>query len=255
MEQPFGQNAMVITLVGRPVKNFIGRPTKLGDDNVTQRPTRERILDAAERLFASHGGEDGVSMRDLATAAEVKLSLLSYHFGSKSALYRAIFDRRANELAESRHDRLTEATTLPGFTLADLCDAFIRPSVAMRFAGDRQGSAFATLTALEAIDPREAERDILNRYYDPTARLFIDALARLYPGASRQSLVDAYLFMVGALVMTLSSESRFARLRGHEGEEPALADTDGITRRLIEFCTSGAHAVLTMPGDPVATVR
>ncbi len=50
-----------------------------------QQPTRERILDAAERLFASRGGEDGVSMRDLA-AAEVKLSLPSYHFGGKPAL-------------------------------------------------------------------------------------------------------------------------------------------------------------------------
>ena len=37
-------------------------------------PTRDRILDAAERLFAERGGADGASMRDLAAAAGVRLS-------------------------------------------------------------------------------------------------------------------------------------------------------------------------------------
>lgn len=218
----------------------------------TQHPTRERILDAAERLFAQHGGEDGVSMRDLAAAADVKLSLLSYHFGGKAALYRAVFDRRASELAETRHDALAVAMSRPSFGLADLCEAFVRPSVGMRFASDRQGAAFATLTALEAIDPREVDRDILNRYYDPTARRFIDGLARLYPRPGRQSLVDAYLFMVGALVMTLSTESRFLRLGGATGADDEDGrrggiDAEAITGRLIVFCTGGMAAMLSGP--------
>ncbi len=105
------------------------------------------------------------------------------------------------------------------------------------------------MTALEAIDPREAERDILNRYYDPTAQNVIDALARLYPGASRQNLIDAYLSMVGVLVTTLSSESRFTRLGAYEGEEQGPVDTDSMTRRLIEFYTGGVGAVLEMPAS------
>lgn len=210
-----------------------------------EKSTRDRILDAAERLFAEHGGEDGVSMRDLAEAADVKLSLLSYHFGGKAALYRAVFERRASELAKARVDALAMALSHPDHGIEDLADAFLRPSIAMRYASDRQGAAFAVLTALEASDPREAERGILAEHYDPTALRFIAALSALYPGASRQTVTEAYLFMMGALVMTLVSGSRFARLGAHGMDPEQPSDIDTLTRQLIRFCAGGAHAMLS----------
>ena len=47
--------------------------------------TRERILDAAERLFMAHG-YDGTSMRQITGDAGVNLAAVNYHFGSKEAL-------------------------------------------------------------------------------------------------------------------------------------------------------------------------
>ena len=58
--------------------------------------TRERIVDAALRLF-SERGTSAVSMRELADAAGVTVPGLYYHFDSKAELirevYRARFDR------------------------------------------------------------------------------------------------------------------------------------------------------------------
>ena len=51
-------------------------PSEAGDQ------TRERILGAAEVLFA-RSGFDGVSMRDIGAAAEVPYALVTYHFKSK----------------------------------------------------------------------------------------------------------------------------------------------------------------------------
>jgi len=51
--------------------------------------SRSRILAAATPLFARHG-LNGVSVRRLATAAGVNLSMISYHFGGKEALYAEI---------------------------------------------------------------------------------------------------------------------------------------------------------------------
>lgn len=56
------------------------------------RATRDRILDAAEALFAQ-SGYDGVSMRDLAAAAGLQPASLYNHFASKQALYEAVLDR------------------------------------------------------------------------------------------------------------------------------------------------------------------
>src|SRR5262245_548779 len=67
--------------------------------------TRNRILNVAERLFANYGF-NGVSMRDLAASAKVPLALISYHFGPKKALYRAVFARRYEALTEQRLARL-----------------------------------------------------------------------------------------------------------------------------------------------------
>jgi TetR/AcrR family transcriptional regulator len=51
--------------------------------------SRSRILAAATPMFARHG-LNGVSVRSLASAAEVNLSMISYHFGGKDGLYAEI---------------------------------------------------------------------------------------------------------------------------------------------------------------------
>jgi AcrR family transcriptional regulator len=57
-------------------------------------PTRERITDAALRLF-SERGTTAVSMREVADAAGVTVPGLYYHFASKADLIRALYQRRS----------------------------------------------------------------------------------------------------------------------------------------------------------------
>jgi len=54
---------------------------------------RERILDAAEQLFAAHGF-DGTATARIAKAAAVPKGLLFYYFPAKSDLLQALFDER-----------------------------------------------------------------------------------------------------------------------------------------------------------------
>ncbi len=51
---------------------------------------RRRLLDAGLRLFAEHGFEK-TSVRALAQHAQVNLGAVSYYFGDKEGLYRAVF--------------------------------------------------------------------------------------------------------------------------------------------------------------------
>lgn len=71
--------------------------------------TRERIVSTAERLFAEHGVE-AVSNRQIGDAAgQGNNTVVSYHFGSKDQLVRAIV-RRHTEPMERLRDRLVAAT-------------------------------------------------------------------------------------------------------------------------------------------------
>ena len=67
------------------------RPSR-GPSGGRRAATRERILDAAEGVFAERGFH-GASLRDLAAAAGVTRSLIHHHFGSKEQLWLAVGDR------------------------------------------------------------------------------------------------------------------------------------------------------------------
>jgi AcrR family transcriptional regulator len=51
---------------------------------------RDRLLQAGLRLFA-HQGYSKTSTRELAEAAQVNIAAISYYFGDKAGLYRAVF--------------------------------------------------------------------------------------------------------------------------------------------------------------------
>jgi len=53
--------------------------------------TAERILDAAEALFAEHGYA-GTTLRDVAERVGIRIPSLYNHFESKDALYAAVLE-------------------------------------------------------------------------------------------------------------------------------------------------------------------
>ena len=71
----------------------------MGSDAEVSQPTREAILDAAERLFSAHG-VDGVAVRDLARELGLTPSSLYNHFPGKQALYEAVLERGVQPVVE-----------------------------------------------------------------------------------------------------------------------------------------------------------
>jgi AcrR family transcriptional regulator len=61
--------------------------------------TRERLLQAATRLFADNGYR-GASVRDICNLAGANPGAVSYHFGGKRQLYRSVLRRVTDTLAD-----------------------------------------------------------------------------------------------------------------------------------------------------------
>jgi AcrR family transcriptional regulator len=73
------------------------RPARKGER------TAERILDTAERLFAEHGFA-GTHLRDVASAAGLRIPSLYNHFAGKEALYAAVLERGIAPVLEALSD-------------------------------------------------------------------------------------------------------------------------------------------------------
>ena len=56
---------------------------------------KEKILDAAEQLFAENGFE-ATGVRELATKAHVNVAMISYYSGSKEKLFETLIEERAS---------------------------------------------------------------------------------------------------------------------------------------------------------------
>src|SRR5512143_118352 len=103
-------------------------------DHGTKAETKDRILDAAERLFAEHGF-DATSLRMITAEAGVNLAAVNYHFRSKDALIEAVFSRCIRPLNRERLRLLAAVEEASGGApprLEDVIRAFVTPVIRAR---------------------------------------------------------------------------------------------------------------------------
>ena len=101
----------------------VARPDGRADRSAV---TRDRILAAAERLFAEHG-VIAVSNRQVAEAAgQGNTAVVGYHFGTKADLVRAIVQRRAGQIELLRERVLAEVAGSDD--LRDWVGCLVRPN-------------------------------------------------------------------------------------------------------------------------------
>ena len=129
--------------------------------------TRERILDAAERLFMAHGYE-GTSMRQITGEAAVNLAAVNYHFGSKESLMQEVFRRRLDWLNEERLRVLNEMELAAGenpLKPSQIVDGFFGTLLRMADDEARGGITFLRLLGRTLTDPSEFIRAFLANEY------------------------------------------------------------------------------------------
>lgn len=203
---------------------------------------RERILDAAEKLFAFNGF-DGTSVRDIAREASVPAASVLFHGVSKEALFHTVVARRADEIMAVRLGALDAVLAGPDpATVEAILEACLMPLVDRALGGGPQWMAYVRLVAIVSSDDRW--RDISEASFDPTAGPFLTALAALFPDAPRGALAAAYVYAISATLSLCTARWRIDALAGG-------ADTGAAPQSLIRFASAGMRAVLA-PGNGAA---
>jgi len=199
----------------------------------SQHSARDRILDAAEEVFAADG-YSGAGMKAIALCAGVAQGLLHYHFDNKEGLYAAVIERRSGIINADRLARLDAVRTDAPDAVAQILRALLAPPLGPLGGGRTYARILAGLTAG---DTRDAA--LVLEHYDPTAQRFIDTLQRACPDASRTALSWGYNLAIGALVSAIGNNGRSERLGG----EPARRDTEAVLETLITYVEGGLAAL------------
>ncbi|HET7931721.1 MAG TPA: TetR/AcrR family transcriptional regulator [Rhodanobacteraceae bacterium] len=198
--------------------------------------TRQRILGAAEELFAERGFA-GASLRQVTTAANVNLAAVNYHFGSKDNLIEEVFHRRLDHLSEVRLARLAEITGKPEPTLEMLLDAFISP--ALELSLDRKGGAvFMRVLARAFAEHNGNLRAFLSDNYGHVLKEFAAAFAQLLPGLDKDELYWRLDIAVGALTYAMADFGMIQRRTG----ESERTHREQMAKHLIHFTAAGLRA-------------
>ncbi len=196
------------------------------------RDTKERLLDAAERLFAERGFE-GASLRAVTQAAGTSVSAANYHFGSKQALLRATLRRRVepvNRLRLERLDALEAAAAGGPLALEALLDAFLRPAFEVRAAAHGGNAYYRQIAARLYSDPPELVSDLKRELFRPVFQRFFAALQRTLPDHPPSALALAFQFTVGTVIHVMSGQLEGALGIGDGDARPA--DEEVLTRML-----------------------
>ncbi|MEM7710683.1 MAG: TetR/AcrR family transcriptional regulator [Pseudomonadota bacterium] len=201
----------------------------------TRADAKAAILDAAEAAF-SEAGFAGAGMKAIALQAGVAQGLLHYHFGNKDGLYEAVIERRALLITGAREALLDEIDMAASDTVPRIFEAFFRPP----FGPEGGGRVFARIFALLPIgDARDAA--LVERFYDPSARKFIDALMAARPDASRETCAWGYAMALSLLVGSVGCSDRAIRLA--DATLPAEYDTEALIAPLTRHATGGFAAL------------
>ncbi len=198
------------------------------------KPVRQRLIDAAERLFAERGW-NGVSIRTIAAAADVSLAALNYHFGLKENLLAEIFAARARPIADERRRLLAAIEDGRTATLEDVIEAFLRPALAV----GAENRMFAKLRARLATEPEEFSRGILSDAFDDSSKLCIAALQKCLPNLPPEALSWRFHFLMGAMVYTMADSGRIQALTNGSCDP---GDVDAALRHIVPFLAAGFRA-------------
>jgi AcrR family transcriptional regulator len=201
--------------------------------------TKDRILDAAERLFAEHGFE-GTSLRQITAAAGANLAAVNYHFQSKDQLIQALVMRNIGPVNRARFemlDRIEAVHPAPApLPLEEVVEAFIAPMLIIR-----SRPCVPRLLGIIFSQPADFARRTMTPAIQEVIDRFRPALLRALPGARLPDVALGMLFTIGLMAHYLIAGPMLTTISGGQLSEP---DSNLILRRMVCYASSGLRAIV-----------
>ncbi|HEY1377231.1 MAG TPA: CerR family C-terminal domain-containing protein [Gemmataceae bacterium] len=197
--------------------------------------TKQRLLEAAEELFAVQGF-DGTSVEEITKRAHANRAAVSFHFGGKERLY--------IEAVKYAHRNCISGAPFPdwpaGTPAEERLRGFIRTMIA-RMITDLS-PASAQLMMREMVQPTAACAEVVREYIRPMADVLVGILAELLPPQVPQTRRYLLGFSIVAQCLFYRTNRPIAALLMGEDEFRRL-DVDVLTQHVAAVSLAAVEAV------------
>jgi AcrR family transcriptional regulator len=167
--------------------------------------TRERIMKAAERLFAE-SGYDGTSIRAIVAKAKVNQAAINYHFDGKDGLYREVLRNAFRGLTENQ---LSHAEELKSMSPAEALSQFVRRQL-QPLLGRDEYSRHMRIFNWETVQPTAVFRNLVAEEAAPFLGLAADLVRRFLPDADERTITVAAVWLLGQCSVFLRNREQLA---------------------------------------------
>ncbi|MCW8880241.1 MAG: TetR/AcrR family transcriptional regulator [Kangiellaceae bacterium] len=199
--------------------------------------TKNKILDAAEELFAEHGFAE-TSLREITAKAEVNLASVNYHFGSKKSLIESVFDRFMESFT---NQLMTEMAELDRggekVTVTAVLNTLVNPLIKIDDIRPNGSSVFMKLLGKAYAETQgHIRRFAMDRYSHVLAR-FTRLLHKASPDVKPSEMFWRLHFMLGAFIFTLAGHEALQEIS--ESDFAQKVSVKEIISKLIPFLAAG----------------
>jgi AcrR family transcriptional regulator len=187
--------------------------------------TKQKILDAAERLIAGQGYA-ATSLRQIIGEAGVNLAAVHYHFGSKEELLGAVIMRKVGPVNEKRLATLERYEAESGGAPASVekvLDAFLTPM------GEAAGNHPQFVRVMGRVVAEGMLLSAIEKNFPEVQTRFVAALRRALPELPEDEFAARVQFTIGVIAHTMCGPA------GQGGFETRV-------ERMIRFLTGGFRA-------------
>lgn len=208
---------------------------------MAQSDTVERILDAAEILFAEKGFSE-TSLRLITSKAQVNLAAVNYHFGSKKSLIQAVFSRFLGPLCLSLDAELERRSVgdQPAWTVESLLELLVEQTLAVKPRSGNDLSIFMRLLGLAFSQSQGHLRRYLNEMYGKVFHRYMLLLHTAAPEIQPIELFWRVHFMMGAAAFSMSGIKALRAIV--ETEYQMHMTTEQVMRLMVPFLAAGMRA-------------
>jgi len=212
------------------------RPTSVERNDVAARDdARSRLIEAAMELFAEKGYE-GTSVRDLTVAAGVNVAAVSYHFGSKDALYTETLRAclaPCGEMRERMQAHLDVAKQKKGRKAAeDALRACIHDFLELLVS---PAAKHSHLIMREQSEAKPRFEPAIREFFEPIGTILLEVILMLAPGLPQPAVFMTISGIIGQCLHIFKARATYRVLAGVDSHSPEYIE---IASRHIAHLTA-----------------